>query len=120
MTETAWILDRVRAKVAGPVLTTASWDEFRESTTAALFVWEALVTKGAKAATHQGDAELGARAFVDALPDPMARNAVRCTGPVRSLIGAAVLWSGLSSDLAWLRRACLVVRVLPASPLIVR
>lgn len=113
LTETAWILDRVRRKLTVPVLTTASWDELESSTTATLFVWEALITKDAKADTHQGDAELGARAFVDALSDPMASNAVRCAGPVRSLIGAAVLWSGLSADLAWLRRACVVVRVRP-------
>jgi hypothetical protein len=120
LTETVWILDRVRRHVAVPVQTTTSWDECRESTTAVLFVWEAFVTKDAKADTHHGDAELGVRSFVDALPEPMSRNAVRCACPVRSLIGAAVLQSGLSSDLDWLRRPCLVVRVLPKSPQVAR
>jgi hypothetical protein len=113
LTETVWVLDRVRKRLASSVQTTAVWREFCDSQGGALFVWEAFVTKDAKADTHHGDAELGALSFLRALPDPTAKNAVSCSCPVRSLIGAALLQSGLVSELDWLYRSCLVLRVLP-------
>ncbi len=113
LTETVWVLDRVRKHLNSPVAVTLDWTDFSGSQGGALFVWEAFVTKDAKADSHHRDAEFGAKSFLEALPNPTEKNAVVCNGPVRSLIGAALLQSGLVSDLDWLRRACLVLRALP-------
>ena len=63
---------------------------------------------------HVADALTACKAFASRLPDP--GNARPCEPPhaVRSLIGAAVLWSDWSQDLDVHRAGCLVVK--PAGP----
>lgn len=78
-----------------------------------MFLWEAFVTKEAKADTHHGDAELAVLSFRDSLPDPESQNAIDCGGRVRSLIGAAVLQAGWATALTWLAEPCIVIRVRP-------
>jgi len=111
LTETVWILDRVRRQLTTPCAVHCKWKAFQLS--AGLFIWEAFVTDTAKADTHHDDAELAVLCFREALPDPENQNAIVCVGPVRSLIGGALLQSGWVSDLAWLAKPCLVVRVRP-------
>ena len=57
LTETVWILDRVRRRMCVAAEVFAGWRPFRESA-GGLFVWEAFVAKAAKSDTHHGDAEL--------------------------------------------------------------
>ena len=45
----------------------------------------------------------------------LASNAVACDGAIYSLIGAALLRTGWSSDVEILKHACLVVRVAGAA-----
>jgi len=111
LTETVWILDRVRRQLSAPCAVHAQWKPFQLS--GGVFIWEAFVTAEAKADTHHGDAELAVLSFRESLPDPEKHNAVVCTVPVRSLIGAALLQAGWGSDLAWLAEPCIVVRVRP-------
>jgi hypothetical protein len=111
LTETVWILDRVRRQVATPCAAHTRWQPFQSM--GGLFVWEAFVTKAAKADTHHGDAELAVLSFRDSLPDPEKQNAILCGGRVRSLIGAALLQAGWVSQLAWLAESCVVIRVQP-------
>jgi hypothetical protein len=73
------------------------WEEF-ESADNGLFLWEAFVTRGAKAASHVDDATVAVACFTAALPDPGSANAVTAERPL-SLVGAAAVWSG------WGRRA---------------
>jgi 2-succinyl-5-enolpyruvyl-6-hydroxy-3-cyclohexene-1-carboxylate synthase len=112
LTETVWILDRVKRHVSIEPKVFVDWRAFRAAD-GGLFVWEAFVTKPTKAHTHQGDAELAVRSFQESLPNPERNNAVVVNGRVRSLFGAALLQAGFVEDLEWLRRPCLVVRVQP-------
>ncbi len=111
LTETVWILERVRRRLSTPCAVHTKWKPFQ--LIGGLFIWEAFVTDTAKADTHHGDAELAVLGFREALPDPEKQNAIVCGGPVRSLIGGALLQSGWVSDLAWLAEPCVVVRVRP-------
>jgi hypothetical protein len=111
LTETVWILERVRRRLSTPCAVHTKWKPFQQS--GGLFIWEAFVTDKAKSDTHHGDAELAVLSFREALPDPEKQNAIVCDGPVRSLIGGALLQSGWVSDLGRLTEPCLVVRVRP-------
>lgn len=112
LTESVWILDRVKRRTSVSAAVFAKWRPFQEAA-GGLLIWEAFVTKAAKADTHHGDAELAVLSFRDSLPEPEQRNAVVCDGRVRSLFGAALLQAGWTTDLAWLTEPCLVVRVQP-------
>ena len=112
LTETVWILDRVKRKTSAAPAVFVKWQPFRAATSG-LFVWEAFVTKTAKADTHHGDAELAVISFRDSLRDPEKQNVVCCVGRVRSLIGAALMQAGLVKELEWLSKSCLVIRVQP-------
>lgn len=114
LTEVLWILDQVGSRVRSRPSVFVEWSTFQEATEG-LFIWEAFVSKDAKAHTHCGDADLAVRAFRSALPDLSRHNAVVCEGTVRSLFGAALLQAGWATDLAWLGRACIVVRAKPTS-----
>lgn len=82
-----------------------------------LFLWEAFVTGGAKAASHTDDAAIAVACFVNALPQPGHATAVTAERPV-SLIGAAALWAGWSADIDLLHAPCLVMKAAgPATPL---
>ena len=108
--EVAWILSELRHRCSGatPYL---DWNEFTDAT-GGLFLWEAFVTAGAKAATHVDDATVAVAAFRDALPDVSAANAVTAKRPL-SLLGAALLWSGWSDDTELLHAPCVVIKAAP-------
>jgi hypothetical protein len=74
-----------------------------------LFLWETFVTGAAKTATHIGDAMVAAEAFLEALlPNLPARNTVH-EERVLSLIAAAALWSGITSNATLLNSSCVVL-----------
>jgi len=112
--QVAWILQalRRRAPDAQPFL---DWEAFT-SVGHGLFLWEAFVTDRAKAATHIDDAAVAVTAFRDALPHVIAANAVTADRPLW-LLGAALLWSGWSDDLALLHAPCLVIKATPPAAL---
>lgn len=110
LTETVWILDHVKRQASGSPPVFVDWPRFCQGS-GGLFIWEAFVTKAAKAATHHGDAELAVLSFRDSLPDLESSNAVMCEGRVRSLFGAALLQTGWAKELYWLSKPCIVVRV---------
>lgn len=114
LTETVWVLDQVKRRINVTPSVFADWPRFRDASSG-LFIWEAFVTKAAKADTHHGDAELAVRSFRDNLQHLEAHNAVICEGNVRSLFGAALLQAGWVKDLSWLSKSCIVVRVRPRS-----
>jgi len=108
LTETVWILHQVRQKLESPVPAFLDWNEF-QSCNHGLFLWEAFVTGQAKGGSHQADADIAVRAFASALPDIPAANAVHADN-VHSLIGAALLRTGWSSDLTLLSTSCVVIK----------
>lgn len=110
LTETVWILEEVKRRTNRPSGVFVQWPAFRANN-GGLFIWEAFVTKAAKADTHHGDAELATISFRSYLPDPVEHNAIIYEGQVRSLFGAALLQAGWAKELSWLSESCIVVRV---------
>ena len=68
------------------------------------------MTGRAKAGSHEADAMAAVNAFRSALSDPEPKSAVATKSRTRSLIGAALLWAGWSTDIRLLHEPCLVIR----------
>lgn len=110
LAESVWILERVRKGSRVAVVPTLDWDQFA-LTRANLFLWEAFVTKEAKSRdlSHQGDAAIAAETFIRCFPHIAQSNCVTAENPF-SLIGAALLRSGLDVDPRMLRQPCIVLK----------
>lgn len=108
LTETVWILQQIRQGLRSSVPAFLDWNDF-QSSKQGLFLWEAFVTGLAKGSSHQADADVAVRAFASALPDIPAANAVQAE-TVHSLIGAALLRTGWSTDLNLLTKRCVVIK----------
>jgi hypothetical protein len=74
-----------------------------------LLLWEAFVTAGAKAGTHHGDALVAVEAFLRAWPRPDLATSVTVEHSY-SLLGAALLRTEWTSDIAVLSSQCLVIK----------
>jgi len=107
--ESAWVLRGIRRRVRRSVDAFLDWEKFVKAGSG-LFLWEAFVAGAAKTGDDIGDARAGAEAMASALPDPRASNAVECTSAAYSLIGAALLRTGWSTNLGLLSEPCLVIR----------
>lgn len=107
LTETAWILSRIR-KASPHVKAYLDWPPF-VSAERGLFLWEAMVTGKKKSASHEGDAAAAACAFIKAAKGHCLTSDVTSPHKVRSLIGTALLWAGWSNDLQLLRTPCVVI-----------
>jgi hypothetical protein len=105
--QAAWVLDAIRQQTDATDLW-LDWSAFL-TVRRGLFLWEAFVSGAAKGATHVDDASIAVAAFVAALPDPREGESITAERPL-SLIGAAAMWSGWSTDDELLRVAPLVVR----------
>jgi len=106
--QTVWLLREIR-RLAGKREVFLDWVSFAAGGSG-LFLWEAFVTKRAKAKTHQDDAKAAVDAFASVMPSPLAANAIRPRGAVFSLLGAALLWSDWVTDPAVILKPCLVIR----------
>ena len=109
LVQVTWVLQEIRKNTAQPHCAFLSWHDFCTAKSG-LFVWEAFVTGTAKGASHIVDAQLGATAFMQSLPDPTQSSAVRCNSGDYSLIGASLLRTGWSTDLRMLQEQCVVIR----------
>lgn len=107
LVESAWILKKVSEKNIGRIIPTLNWEHFISSD-ANLFLWEAFVSSKAKGKSHEEDAIISVNTFMDAYPNIGQASAIRNENPY-SMIGAAVLRAGLSSDASILRQDCIVV-----------
>jgi hypothetical protein len=111
LSESVWVLERIRSAATVPVLPTFGWDAILAGS-ANLFLWEAFVSGAAKAIegiAHVNDAEIAALAFRNALADVPGAKAVTAPNPF-SLIGAALLRAGLTTDLRVLNEPCVVIK----------
>jgi len=117
LTEVVWVLEGVRQRLTERLPAFLYWAEFLESDRG-LFLWEAFVSGEAKAKARQSasrerlhteDAEIGVRAFAAALPNLPATEVAEGTEPY-SLLGAALLRTGWSTDVSLLSTACAVIR----------
>ena len=108
LVQVAWVLQAVRSQLTHTVPAFLAWEPFATGATG-MFLWEAFVSGTAKHSNHVADAEAGGQAFLRALPNPEAANAVACASAVYSLVGAAMLRTGWCTDLSILQKSCLVV-----------
>lgn len=108
LTETAWILNKIRELTETEINVTLSWEEFM-SKSFNLFIWEAFVSKSSKVSTHSGDAEVAVKAFISHYPYIVQANAVTVENPY-NLIGGALLRTKLTSDIGMLSQACVVIK----------
>lgn len=101
-----WILDGVRAAVPHAV----AWQDWTRlpRSSGEILVYEAFVS-GGPSDGHIADARAAAVATRDVMAAPLPESMLQ-TEECMSLLGAALLHSGLSNDLTELRRQCLVVR----------
>lgn len=109
LTQVVWLLQRIRQELRSEAIGTVRWAEAVQADGAALFLWEAFVSATAKGLAHTDDAEIGAKAFWQSLPNPHGATAIR-SEIVHSLVGAALLRTGWCKDLAVLEEPCLVIR----------
>ncbi|MCB2299888.1 hypothetical protein [Clostridium tagluense] len=108
LTETVWILSRIKELSKAEIKVTFSWDEFIDKNVN-LFIWEAFVSQGSKATTHTGDAEIGVKTFINDYPNIVQANAVTAENPY-NLVAAALLRAGISDDIGMLSQACIVIK----------
>lgn len=101
-----WILDSLQAAVPHAV----AWQDWTRLPTmpGEILVYEAFVSGGPPDG-HIADAHAAAVATRDVLATPPPASMLQIEAYM-SLLGAALLHSGLSNDLMELRRQCLVVR----------
>jgi hypothetical protein len=119
MVQIPWILERLKEKVPATEAH-LDWPTFRQGARG-LFLWEAFVSGAAKESTNLPpdmdpdvrDATIAARRFAEEYRESRFKTGVpRVEGSeVFSTIGAALLRTGWSEDLALLERDCLVLKV---------
>ena len=106
-----WVLREIKSLAPNAIASTR-WDDFVGGV-CKLLVWEAFVSGSEKAypASHAGDAALAIAAFRQVRSSK--ENPTRiCCGNAFSLVGSAVVWSGLSTDVTLLKEPCVVLRPL--------
>jgi hypothetical protein len=110
--QTTYVLARI-AKTAAHVAVGLGVDDLWDPSSN-LVIWEAFVTGRAKDKTstdpHVSDARAAVVELVQRIATGTVASDVVVEGPSFSLVGAAVLRSGLSTDLDLLATPCLVVR----------
>jgi hypothetical protein len=117
--QTAWILRELRrscGSLCSLSLDPESW--YPRQGPPVLFCWEAFVSKKAHAEKghqngHVADAATAARFFADCEAKLKIESRVKAENPI-SLIGAAALWSGWSTNLTLLSEETVVLR--PSEP----
>ncbi len=107
LTEVVWILCELRNRVGPGVQAFLCWQDFLKAKRG-LFLWEAFVSGKAHGKTHVEDAKRAVRAFAAALPDLESANAIQ-EPVVHSLVGAAMLRTGWSDQLAVLKTPSVVI-----------
>ncbi len=109
LVQVAWLLREVRRLVGKRAEAFLDWQRFAAAP-AGLFVWEAFVSGDAKGGDHVADAAAAVGAFIRATANPTLTSAVTPDGECYSLVGAALLRSGWSTDVALLGTPCVVIR----------
>ena len=107
---TCWILRKVLEQLTVPRKAFLNWQTFRDAG-CGLHIWEAKVSGHAKAMppSHSGDARVAVERFIATLPTPDAGNVD--AGSAFSLVGAALVRTGWSTDLSLLSETCIFLVV---------
>jgi hypothetical protein len=110
----AWLLRKIHESVRDAAkdikisVNRADWIN-RKNASPVLFCWEAFVSGPAHGKTHTQDAATAAM-FFHANQEVLDSDVTIEEEPLISLFGAAVLWSGWSKDLWWLKAPLTVLR----------
>ena len=113
-----WILRNIKPDPPVSPEPFLDWEAFSCSGRG-LFLWEAFVSGDAKAdkgttTSHEKDAAIAVQCFIDHVGDLPSGNAIR-EDKVFSLLGAALLRTDWSRDLALLAQSSLVLKAAPPS-----
>ncbi|MBK7507644.1 MAG: hypothetical protein IPI16_05505 [Comamonadaceae bacterium] len=109
LVQVTWALQAIKSQLRVPAQFHSSWEAF-SSVGSGLFIWEAFVSGPSKRDDHVADAVCAVEAFTATMPYPPKKNAIQPDSPVHSLLGAALLRTGWSVDLALLSAPTLVIR----------
>lgn len=109
LNQCVWIFEKIKLKMNKqvPLKVTFDWNDFKRDNLN-IFIWEAFVTGSAKGKSHEDDAKIAAKSFWEVYPD-ISKSSVEAENPY-SLVGAALLRSGLSKDISLLSKSCIVLR----------
>jgi len=110
LVQVAWVLRAIQSALTAPRAAHLEWETFAKAQSG-LFLWEAFVSGASKTSTHVADARAAGEAFIQSLPNPVTSNAITCSTPVYSLVGAAMLRTGWSSSPVVLELPCIVIKV---------
>lgn len=109
LVQVLWLLREIRERVGNQTCPAyLRWSEFVEAGEG-LFLWEAFVSGKGKRDSHAADAQAAVEAFRAALPDPDRASCVVCND-VQSLVGAALVRTGWTTDLSVLATPSPVIR----------
>ena len=107
LVEVIWVMNQLNNLLNFNPKIQFNWDDFLISDS--IFIWEAFVTASAKGNSHIDDAKMAINCFEKALPNPFLANAIQ-KEEIFSIVGAAALRTGWSSDLKDLSKQCLVIK----------
>ena len=107
LVEVLWVMNQLTQKIESPLIAEFNWETFLNSNS--IFLWEAFITAQAKGDSHAGDAEIAIECFMEALPHLTQANAID-EQSVLSLVGAAALRAGWSTDIHLLSKSCIVIK----------
>lgn len=107
LTESVWVFENIRRMSQVTIHPTFDWEQFTKDEATNLFIWEAFVTGKAKSSSDLGDAVIAVRTFWDKYPSITSN--VTAQNPY-SLIGAALLRSGISDNIHFLFEECVVIK----------
>lgn len=107
--EIIWILREIHVALQLKPHAFLDWDLFVKAGTG-LYLWEAFAPNQRPYSAHTAVAQKLVRLFVSALPNPTTSNAIDAAA-AHSLIGAALLHTGWSTDLSLLKTRCVVIKV---------
>ena len=108
LSETAWVLEKVRTGTGGDVTPTFRWRSLIDSE-GNLFIWEAVVARERNNKQHGTNAELAARSFLRLYPRLPIPEIAEDSSPF-SLACAALMWAGYRINREALHSPCVVVR----------
>jgi hypothetical protein len=112
LTETVWILRGIRRLTSSNLKVFLDLARFKKKANG-LFLWEAFVSGKGKGGSHEGDAKKAVDEFIFHLPNIDKANAIVVNNKksdIHSLIGAAIIRSGLSDDISLLKYPCIVIK----------
>ena len=108
LAEVLWVLSGLKQKALHPILVTFIITDLLKGNEN-LLIWEAFVTSKSKGNSHCEDAVIAVKKFAEKLNSGVIRTDVAVENPY-SLVGAAMLRSGITTDMEVLKTQCVVVR----------